>query len=201
MDLKRKKLTVGVIMMLFIFVLTGCDQLVLKTSVQPPVITFDGTEVILGETKLKTLIDGGFTRVINSTTDHLVGSSLPGMAFNHHLLYVTKGEEPKYAGLSLLNEDKNEQPLEDCVIYSINYWMYLRGTSIVYPDILINQVNYRGYTMDQVKVAMEGKEIVSDDSGFLMLIDGDYRYTFKFDDSGEVVTIDIEMEFPKHFSN
>ncbi|RCX19661.1 hypothetical protein DFP94_104113 [Fontibacillus phaseoli] len=182
--------------MLLILALTGCGKLATEAT-EVPVITFDGTEITLGKSKLSELNGAGFTQV--DSEYGFKGDSLEGMTFSPDLYYFTKGEEQQYAGLALLNEAREQKPIEECSIYRVSYDMNLPNTSIVYPDILINNVNYRGYSLDQVKETMEGKKIRSEDKRFIMYDDGEYKYTFDFGDDGTVVSINLEKDFPKYF--
>ena len=54
-------------------------------------------------------------------------------------------------------------------------------------EILINGVNYEGYTRDQIKEAMNGAEMTLDSETYLDFEDGKFEYTFHFEDGSETV--------------
>ena len=55
-------------------------------------------------------------------------------------------------------------------------------------EILVNGVNYNGYTRDQIKEAMSGAKMTLDVDTYLDFEDGKFEYTFQFDDDSETVS-------------
>lgn len=52
-------------------------------------------------------------------------------------------------------------------------------------EILINGVNYEGYTRDQIKEAMSGAKMTLDSDTYLSFEDGKFEYTFRFEEGSK----------------
>ena len=63
-----------------------------------------------------------------------------------------------------------------------------RDPDYVTGEILINGVNYAGYTREQIKEAMNGAEMTLDSETYLCFEDGNFAYTLQFDEGSETVS-------------
>ena len=100
-------------------------------------------------------------------------------------LYAMKGNVT-YGTMYAGNKSSSEKGFRDGVIFRV---------IIEYDDpdyetgeILINGVNFEGYTREQVREAMSDFEITLDYGEYLVFESGKYEYSFAFSDGSETVT-------------
>lgn len=171
--MKKKKFLLAGVLLLLLLGLCGCGS-------KAPVITYDGSlELKLGKTKAGEVLDAGFTNLYPNINDRQIGS----MSWEN--LYAMK-ENVTYGTMYAGNKSSYEKAFRDGVIFRV---------IIEYDDpdyetgeILINGVNFNGYTRDQVKEAMSEYEMTLDYGEYLDFESGKYKYTFSFSDGSEIVT-------------
>lgn len=174
----RKKLCLGFLLAGMLF-LTSCS-IGKKT-----VLTYDGTfELELGKTRVAEVMEAGFTdRYSYDKKSQIDSSSWENFyAMKNDVTYGTM-----YAG----NKSSQKVNFEEGKVFRvvIDY----RDPDYVTGEILINGVNYAGYTREQIKEAMSGAKMTLDNETYLSFEDGKFEYTFQFDEGSETVcTISID---------
>ena len=174
----RKKLSLG-FLLAGMFLLGGCS-IGKKT-----VLTYDGTfELELGKTKVADVMEAGFTDRYSYSKKSQIDSS------SWENFYAMKGDVT-YGTMYIGNMSSGKVDFEEGKVFRvvIDY----RDPDYVIGEILINNVNYYGYTRDQIKEAMSGAEMTLDHETYLCFEDGKFEYTFRFDQGSETVsTISID---------
>lgn len=171
--MRMKKCFLAGVLCLLILGLCGCGS-------KAPVITYDGSfELRLGKTKAGEVLDAGFTNLYSHINDRKIGS----MSWEN--LYAMKdgtGYGTMYAG----NKSSREKEFREGVIFRV----IIEYDEQDYPvgEILVNGINFYGYTREQVKDAMEGYEQTLDSEKYMSFQSGKYEYTFSFLDGSNVVS-------------
>mgnify|MGYP001027645561 CR=1 FL=1 len=171
--MKKKKFLLAGILLILVWTLCGCGG-------KAPSLTYDGSfELRLGKTKAGEVLDAGFTNLYSNINDKQIGS----MSWEN--LYAMKGNVT-YGTMYAGNKSSSEKGFRDGVIFRV---------IIEYDDpdyetgeILINGVNFEGYTREQVREAMSDFEITLDYGEYLVFESGKYEYSFAFSDGSETVT-------------
>ncbi len=172
--MKMKKGILAVVVCMFMLNLCGC-----AVGGKAPSITLDGSlEVKLGQTKAGEVLDAGFTNLYS----HINEGGIDSMTWE--TLYAVKGEE-RFGDLQAANKSGRSIEFKDGVIFefSVNY----DGEEAV-GEILINGVDFQGYTRDQVKEAMAEFEETLDTDKYLCFESGRYEYTFSFGEGSDVLS-------------
>lgn len=145
--------------------LCGCGS-------KAPVITYDGSfELRLGKTKAGDVLDAGFA---DSYSD-LEYEQIDDMSWE--TLYAMK-DGKCYGEIYVGNKSFREKAFREGVIFSV----IIQYDNPKYPagEILINGVNFYGYTKEQVKEAMQEYELTLDGVGELIFETSKYNYVFSF---------------------
>ncbi|MCI9143759.1 MAG: hypothetical protein HFH87_14295 [Lachnospiraceae bacterium] len=154
--------------------LTGCS------FGKKVVLTYDGTfELELGKTKVAELLEAGFTDRYSYDKKSQIDSS------SWQNFYAMK-EDVTYGTMYAGNKSSQKVKFEQGKVFRvvIDY----RDPDYVTGEILINGVNYAGYTREQIKEAMNGAEMTLDSETYLCFEDGKFEYTFQFDEGSETVS-------------
>lgn len=143
------------------------------------VVTCDGFEMKLGKSTVADLKEGGFTnRYSNSDWKKIESMSWENF-------YAMKGDVSygtMYAGnkgSSLIDFDKG-------VIFEIS----ISYDDPDYPvgEVLVNGVDFQGYTREEVKEAMGNAKVTLDSDTYLAFEADGCNYTFTFQDGSETLT-------------
>ena len=154
--------------------LTGCS------FGKKVVLTYDGSfELELGKTKVGAALDAGFTDELAYDAKSTIGSS------SWENFYAMKGDLT-YGTMYAANKSSSEVDFEEGKVFRvvIDY----RDPDYATGEILINGVNYEGYTRDQIKEAMSDAKMTLDGDTYLSYDYGKFEYTFAFDEDSEAVS-------------
>ena len=168
-----KKVCLG-LLLAGMLLLTGCS------FGKKVVLTYDGTfELELGKTKVAELLEAGFTDRYSYDKKAQIDSS------SWQNFYAMK-EDVTYGTMYAGNKSSQKVKFEQGKVFRvvIDY----RDPDYVTGEILINGVNYAGYTREQIKEAMNGAEMTLDSETYLCFEDGKFEYTFQFDEGSETVS-------------
>lgn len=183
--MKRKVL--ALFAALTLLVSAGCSG----TS-SAPTATFGDTTITIGTSTPKELTDAGFKP--KEYKLKLEEKKLPAKSFDNKGIPFQKSLK-NYASIYLLNTSGDSKAYQDCTIYEIYYTPSKNN-----EDVLINGTNFRDYTRDQVKKAMEGKKIHLEGDDYIKFRDGDYDYKFTFKED-KVSLINAEKQFDKDYTD
>jgi len=143
-----------------------------------PIITYDGsTQIKVGSSKLQVLFDDGFASSPNS---------LPRSTWDR---YGVSKDNLLYGNAYIKNESSGSSLAKSkCRIFGV--WFSLddekeRG------EILVNGVNFKGCSPEEVKAHMSNYKLTSETNTILKYKDGIYTYEFKFKD-GIINTVTIK---------
>lgn len=169
----KEKISVG-------FLLTGVIFLTSCSIGKKTVLTYDGTlELELGKTKIATVVEAGFTDKYSYDGKSQIDSS------SWENFYAMKGDVT-YGTMYAANRSSRKVDFEQGEVFRvvIDY----DDPDYVTGEILINGVNYEGYTRDQIKEAMTGAKMTLDSDTYLSFEDGKFDYTFRFEEGSETVS-------------
>lgn len=190
--MKHYKKLLTVCIMLAAFTLGGCGS---KDPGTPPEILLDGTPVVVGVTTPGDLKDAGFV------TDDL-GSflyKLPDRSWTSSI-YLKK-DSVSYAGLTLVNESREDKYVNSCVIEELHFYA-LEDKTKEDLNISINGVNPIGMSQEELKETFPDLEL-DDDTGdyrFHYLRNGDYSISFYYK-VGVLDDIRVCHTFPKSYQS
>ena len=169
----KEKLSVGILLTGMLF-LTSCS-IGKKT-----ILTYDGTlELELGKTKIAQVAEAGFTDKYSYDAKAQIDSS------SRENFYAMKGDVT-YGTMYAANRSSRNVSFEEGEVFRvvIDY----DDPDYATGEILINGVNYEGYTRDQIKEAMSGAKMTLDSDTYLSFEDGKFEYTFRFEEGSETVS-------------
>ena len=169
----KEKISVG-------FLLTGMLFLTSCSIGKKTTLTYDGTlELELGKTKIATVVEAGFTDKYSYDGKSQIDSS------SWENFYAMKGDVT-YGTMYAANRSSRKVDFEQGEVFRvvIDY----DDPDYVTGEILINGVNYEGYTRDQIKEAMTGAKMTLDSDTYLSFEDGKFDYTFRFEEGSETVS-------------
>ena len=169
----KEKLSVG-------FLLTGMLFLTSCSIGKKTVLTYDGTlELELGKTKIATVVEAGFTDKYSYDGKSQIDSS------SWENFYAMKGDVT-YGTMYAANRSSRKVDFEQGEVFRVV--IEYDDPDYVTGEILINGVNYEGYTRDQIKEAMTGAKMTLDSDTYLSFEDGKFDYTFRFEEGSETVS-------------
>ena len=171
----RKKSCLGLVLT-GMLLLTGCSIGIGKKAI----LTYDGSlELELGKTKIAEVVEAGFT----DKYSHDGKAQIDGSSWEN--FYAMKGDVT-YGTMYAANKGSQKVAFEDGKVFRvvIDY----QDPDYATGEILINGVNYEGYTRDQIKEAMSGAKMTLDSETYLDFEDGRFEYTFQFDEGSEAVS-------------
>ncbi len=162
-----------------------CVALILLTACsvggKDVVVTCDGYEIKLGKTTVGDLKEAGFT---NEYAD-IEETTLDSMTWDS--FYAMKDGD-SYGTMDVGNKKSSRIEFNKAVIFEIS--LSYNDPEISVGEVLVNGVNFEGYTREQVKEAMGDATITLDDEqyDYLDFEIGKYDYTFVFEDGSETLT-------------
>lgn len=162
-----------------------CIALILLTACsiggKDVVVTCDGYEVKLGKTTVADLKETGFT---NKYAD-IEETTLDSMTWDS--FYAMK-DDVSYGTMDAGNKKSSRIEFDKAVIFEIS--LSYNDPEISVGEVLVNGVNFEGYTREQVKEAMGDATITLDDEqyDYLVFEIGKCKYTFIFEDGSETLT-------------
>lgn len=200
-----KKKSLVCVALVLVFMLSGCSNNNFGKTGEgsSPEVDYDGTKVVLGETKLSSLYDDGFENSTIFSSGYK--TTMQSKTIANDSLYLSKNNK-EYGLISLLCNEGDDgvsmYPIEDCIIHRITLYLndYIKDPEdsgdidIKYGNVLIDGVNYKGYTSEQIKKSMKGKNLVEESEEILSYQDGDYHTTFYIGEDGKVETIELRMD-------
>ncbi len=145
------------------------------------VVTCDGYEIKLGKTTVADLKAAGFTNkyagIEEETLDSMTWDSF----------YAMK-DDVSYGTMNVGNKKSSRVEFDKAVIFEIS--LSYNDPEISMGEVLVNGVNFEGYTREQVKEAMGDATITLDDEqyDYLDFEVGKYEFTFVFEDGSETLT-------------
>ncbi|MDE7266954.1 MAG: hypothetical protein K2N89_05765 [Lachnospiraceae bacterium] len=172
--LKKKGSILLSILCVILILLTACSA-----EEKGTVVTCDGYDITLGKTTVAELKKAGFT----NDYSHVDGQKIESMASN--VFYAMK-DDVSYGFMYAVNKSASPIEFEKCVLREVT----LSYDSSEYPigEVLVNGVNFEGYTKEEIKEAMGDATITSDDDTYLVFESGDSYYYFFFDNGSETLT-------------
>lgn len=165
----------------------------------PPVLTVDGIEITIGESRPYDLTSQGFET--SFAGNYAVIGDMPGNSWLSDLMSAKKDDET-YAYLYIYNPERESESYGLCKIYKMTFDMNSEEKDYWAEDnILVNGIDFKGMDSGEVKVAMADYELAREtDAGSLRYEDGDYEYFFYFDEeTGAVQEISVELVIPKSY--
>lgn len=163
----------------------------------PPVLSFDGTEITIGESSPSDMTRAGF-----EPTEYLIGE-LPARSWLSGLIGMQNKNGESCAYIYLYNPGKSPVTYQGATIYKVDIYMNSEERSYwTENNALVNGINFRGMNSDEVKEAMKDYKLAREtDAGNLRYEDGSYKYYFYFDESAGLVNqIVVELEIPKDYN-
>lgn len=176
-----------------IFSMTGCSG-----GGTPPVLTVDGTDITIGESRPFDLPEGFETSFAGNV---IAIGEMPGNSWLSDLMVAEK-DNVNYAYLYLYNPDRDSKSYNLANIYKVTFHMHSEEESYWAEDnILINGMDFYGMNSDEVKEQMKDYKLANEtDFGSLRFEDGSYKYFFSFDEAtGVVDEITVEMTIRKNY--
>ena len=170
---RGRKCFLAGILCLLVLGLCGCGS-------KAPVITYDGSlELRLGKTTAGDVLDAGFTNLYS----HINDRQIAGMSWEN--LYAMK-DGSSYGTMYAGNKSSREKAFREGVIFRVI--IEYDGQDYPVGEILVNGVNFNGYTREQVKEAMQEYELTLDTEKYINFQAGKYEYTFTFLEGSDVVS-------------
>lgn len=193
----KKRVTIVCLVCLMLFSAVGCSAV--SGGGTPPVLTVDGIDITVGESRPYDLTSQGFET--SFAGNYMAIGELPGNSWLSDFL-VTKKDESTYAYLYIYNPDRESASYGLSTIYKATFTMHSEEKDYwAENNILVNGVNFYNMTSDEVKEAMKDYKLANEtDFGSLRYEDGSYKYFFSFnEESGVVEEISVEMTIAKSY--
>lgn len=188
-----------IVSMLVLFLLQAAGCSLIAGGGTPPVLTVDGIDITIGESRPYDLTSQGFET--SFAGNYMVIGDMPGNSWLSDLMSAKKDDET-YAYLYIYNPERESESYGLCKIYRMTFDMNSEEEDYWAKDnILVNGIDFKGMDSDEVKVAMADYELAREtDAGSLRYEDGDYEYFFYFDEeTGVVQEISVELTIPKSY--
>lgn len=150
-------------------------------------ITVDGTDILVGETTISTLIDAGFTiRELSYSDDNeITGDTMLEKNSYYSGLYAYK-EDIKYCTIEIVT-DKKDVPLAEAVIAKV---IIKDDLSHTIGDSMFDGVKLTEMTVETAQEHIEGSKL-SEDNLSVSLSGSKYFVSIHFDENG---FLDLEMK-------
>ena len=171
---KKKRSVLFSILCAAFLLLTACSA-----GGKGAVITCDDYEIKLSKTTVGDLKEAGFTNRYSSIEESTLDSR------TYDTFYPMK-DDVSYGMMYVGNKRASQIEFDKGVIFEISF-SYDDPESPL-GEVLVNGVNFEGYTREQVKEAMGDAEITLDYDEYLCFETGGCEYTFTFEDGSETVT-------------
>jgi len=172
--LKKKRSILLCILCVLSVLLTACSL-----GGEKVVVTCDGYEIKLGKTTVADLKEAGFTNLYSRSEEEKIDS----MSWEN--FYAIK-DDISYGTMLAGNKGASQIEFDKGVIFEISL-SYDDPESPI-GEVLVNGVNFEGYTREQIKEAMGDAKITLDSDRFLDFESGSCKYTFSFDNGSEILT-------------
>jgi len=149
-------------------VLAGCQS----ASTDDPTVTIDGTAIAL-DARLQDVEELGY-QAVGGNAEELESETLQPLYVDDRQFWLAEDDEMTGVSVRICNKDTAEmKSTEDCTVYWIEYAPYFwvdadseqfSETSGYVPDnkVLINGVDYRKKTADDIKKKMKKWELTSE---------------------------------------
>ncbi|MCM1183453.1 MAG: hypothetical protein NC337_08770 [Roseburia sp.] len=180
---------VGVVLVVLALVFSG-------EKGTPPVLSFDGTEITIGESSPYNMTSAGF-----ESSEYLIGE-LPARSWLSGLIGMQNANGESCAYIYLYNPEKEAVSYLGATIYKIDIYMKSEEHSYwAEKNALVNGIDFRGMNADEVKEAMKEYKLAREtDAGDLRFEDGSYKYFFTFDKAtGILDEISVELTIAKDY--
>lgn len=176
-DLKmRKKKSILLCMLCAVSVLlTACSA-----GGKDGVVTCDGYDLKLGKTTVAELENAGFSNDYSSLFEET--NKIESMSSD---TYYAKKDDLFYGLMFAVNKTASPIEFEKCVIREVT--LYYDDPDYPLGEVLVNGVDFEGYTREEIKEAMGDREITMDTDTTLGFVSGDYNYIFTFADDSETL--------------
>lgn len=165
----------------------------------PPVLTFDGIELTLGEGRPYDLKDAGFEFTLPG--GGIAVGDLPGKSWLSEFLSARK-DGASYAYLYVYNPDRDEKTVSLTTVYKVTFRMQTEDKSYwAENNVLVNGIDFSGLDSAAVKEKMTDYKLANEtDAGSLRFEDGKYKYYFSFDEAtGLVDEVTVELTISKNY--
>ena len=143
-----------------------------------PVLTCDDYEVKLGKATVAELKEAGFTNRYSHIDEEMIDS------MSWETFYAMKGDEA-YGDMLAGNKKSSRIEFDKGVIFEIV--LTYDDPDYSMGEVLVNGVNFEGYTREKIKEAMGDAKITLDSDTYLVFESGGGEYTFNFDEGSETV--------------
>lgn len=188
----KRKWSFMAALLLLSALLTGCGG-----SGVAPVVTVNGTDLIIGESYMYTLTktDEGYQERLYKTG--AVGAvpygELDANSYCEDLIHIYKDDHPCIT-VMVYNPSNESKTLSLCPISELTF-------SMDDTHALVNGIDFSAMDSAGVKEAMADYKLGTEtDWGTLRYDDGKYKYFFRFDEeSGLVSEITVEIVFGKSY--
>lgn len=143
------------------------------------VVTCDGYEVKLGKATVAELKEAGF----NNRYSHIDEKMIDSMSWE--TFYAMKGDN-SYGDMLAGNKKSSQVEFDKGVIFEII--LTYDDPDYSMGEVLVNGVNFEGYTREKVKEAMGDAKITLDSDTYLSFELSGCNYTFSFENGSEILT-------------
>lgn len=174
---------------------TGCS----KDSGTPPVLSVDGIDITLGQSRPYDLTSQGFETSFSGK--YLAIGELPARSWLSMPMVVSKDDQ-NYAYVNIYNPDKESKLYGLSTIHEMEFSMHSEDNQYwTENNILVNGINFFGMDSASVKEQMTGyKPPRETEYDSIIYDDGDYHYIFSFHkETGILEKINVEMDIAKSY--
>lgn len=170
-----RKLMATAFLSFFVLAATACSNM----NTPAPVLGLDGQmEVTIGKTTIGEITEAGFSNRYLTKN-----KMIPKQSWE--TLYAVK-DDLNYGAFSGGNKKSKEIVFEEGVIFKVT--MDYDDSDHPSGLVLVDGVDYNGYTRDQIKETLKDKTPTLDSDNYLVYKNGKFDYTFRFADGSEIIT-------------
>lgn len=191
----KKLFLATVLTITIVFGGTGCS----KDSGTPPVISMEGIDITIGQSRPYDLTSQGFETSFSGK--YFAIGEMPAKSWLSMPMSVSKDNQG-YAELFLFNPNRESKLYDLCTINEVKFRIDSEDYEYWTEDnILVNGVNFYGMDSASVKEQMsEYKQPRETSYNSLVYTDGIYHYIFTFDKEDGILTkIDVKMDIAKSY--
>lgn len=191
----KKLFLATVLTITIVFWGTGCS----KDSGTPPVISMEGIDITIGQSRPYDLTSQGFETSFSGK--YFAIGEMPAKSWLSMPMSVSKDNQG-YAELFLFNPNRESKLYDLCTINEVKFRIDSEDYEYWTEDnILVNGVNFYGMDSASVKEQMsEYKQPRETSYNSLVYTDGIYHYIFTFDKEDGILTkIDVKMDIAKSY--
>lgn len=172
---KKRSVCLCVVLCALSVLLTACSA-----GGKDGVVTCDGFELKLGKTTVAQLENAGFSNYYSSLFEET--KKIESMSSD---VFYAKKDDLFYGYMFAVNKTASPIEFEKCVIREVT--IYYDAPDYPFGEVLVNGVDFEGYTREEIKEAMGDREITMDTDTYLGFVSGDYNYVFTFADDSETL--------------